>query len=331
MKTSKTGETMKTAKICLIMLIPLYFINCKPSTESLKLMNEAKETFGVIPAAMPGAENDSAERVELGKTLYFDKALSVDDTISCNSCHNLENSGNGTDNAMVSTGVDGQKGGRNSPTVLNAGFHVAQFWDGRAADLKEQAKGPILNPIEMGMPDANAVIAKVKTNKKYLGLFKKAFPDAEESITYDNLAEAIAAFERTLITKDRFDDFINGNARALTPDEQTGLTHFMEKGCSSCHNGNLIGGNSYRKLGLANEYTTTDVGRFEVTKATEDKFVFKVPSLRNIANTGPYFHDGSIKTLEDAVKKMGWHQLDLKLSDEETSKIVLFLKALSAK
>ncbi|MES0492144.1 MAG: cytochrome c peroxidase [Leptospirales bacterium] len=320
---------MKTLHFTLLISLSLSFLFCKPSAATLALMEEAKDTFGIVPDTMPGSENDTPERIELGKKLYFDVILSKDDTISCNSCHNLNEDGNGTDNAAVSTGIDGQQGGRSAPTVLNAGFHIAQFWDGRAENLKEQAKGPILNPIEMGMKNANAVISKLKATEDYPELFKKAFPDAENALTYDNLAEAIAAFERTLISKNRLDNFIAGSARALTSDEQTGLRIFLDTGCTNCHNGVAIGGSMYQKIGLVNEFETKDLGRFEVTNNGADKFVFKVPSLRKIAETGPYFHDGSIATLKEAIKKMAWHQLGAELKEDEVNKIEAFLKALN--
>ena len=319
---------MKTLRFTLLLSLSLSFLFCKPSAETVKLMEEAKDIFGVLPETMPGSENDTPEIIELGKKLYFDTLLSKDDTVSCNSCHNLLDDGNGTDNAAVSTGIDGQKGGRSAPTVLNAGFHIAQFWDGRAEDLKAQAKGPILNPIEMGMDDAEAVISKLKNTEDYPELFKKAFPDEENPLTYDNLAEAIAAFERTLISKNRLDDFIAGSARALTSDEQAGLRLFLDTGCTNCHNGVAIGGSMYQKIGLVNEFETKDVGRFAVTNDPNDKFVFKVPSLRNITETSPYFHDGSIATVEEAIKKMAWHQLGKELKEDEVNKITAFLKAL---
>lgn len=239
----------------------------------------------------------------------------------------------GVDNNQFSNGAPaGTIGGRNSPTVLNAGFHLAQFWDGRAADLTEQAKGPILNPVEMAMPSEEAVVKKIGAIEEYQTLFKAAFPEAKEAITYDNLAFAIAAFESTLITKDRFDDFLGGDAKALSAEEKKGLKSFMDAGCMSCHNGPLLGGNSYQKMGLLNPYANTkDLGRYDVTKKDADKYFFKVPSLRNVALTAPYFHDGASATLEDAVQQMAHLQLNKKLSDEEVKSIVTFLGALTDK
>lgn len=301
-----------------------------PSSADLRA--KAKEILGVIPDKMPGAENDTREQIELGRKLYFDTRLSVNQTQSCNSCHAVDKNRAGVDNEPTSPGAGGKRGGRNSPTVLNAGFHLAQFWDGRAATLEDQAKGPILNPIEMGMPDEATVLKRLKDDKDYQKQFARAFPAASEKITYDNVAKAIAAFERTLITRDRFDDFLKGNDRALTAAEQAGLNLFLEVGCTTCHNGALIGANAYHKVGLINAYeNTSDLGRFEVSKDESDKFKFKVPSLRNVALTGPYFHDGKSATLEESVKKMAWMQLGRELTPEETKSIVAFLHALSDK
>ncbi len=315
----------------IFLMVVLGLVSCGPSQETKDLQVKAKQMFGALPAKMPGSENDTEALISLGKKLYFEKKLSQNNSQSCNSCHNIEGKAAGVDNLPTSPGAFGKNGDRNSPTVLNAGFHFAQFWDGRAADLKAQAKGPILNPVEMAMPSEGEVIKRLKEDAEYPSLFSKAFPSAKEALTYDNLAEAIAAFERTLVTSSRFDDFVNGDHKALTAEEQAGLNTFVASGCSSCHNGNLFGGNSYRKVGQVNPYETTDLGRFNVTKDPTDKFFFKVPSLRNIALTGPYFHDGKVSTLEDAVKKMAYHQLGITMKDEDTSKIVKFLATLSDK
>ena len=311
-------------------MILMAVIACGPSKESLELQKKAKSALGVLPDKMPGSEKDTADLVSLGEKLYFDNRLSVNDSQSCNSCHNVKDKKGGVDNKPTSAGAFGKNGDRNSPTVLNAGFHIAQFWDGRAATLADQAKGPILNPGEMAMPSEKAVIEKL-SKTEYPELFAKAFPGEKEKLTYDNLAKAIAAFERTLKTSDRFDDWLKGDLKALSPAEEKGLATFIEVGCVGCHYGATLGGTSYRKLGERNEYKTQDLGRFNVTKNEAEKFFFKVPSLRNILLTGPYFHDGSIATIEDAVKKMGYHQLNKELSDEEVKSIVTFFGALTDK
>lgn len=294
-----------------------------------------KSALGVIsplPAQMPGAEKDSPEKVALGKKLFFEKKLSQNQTQSCNTCHSVDRRLGGVDNEPTSPGAFGKRGGRNSPTVLNAGFHLAQFWDGRAATLEDQAKGPILNPIEMAMPDQATVLARLNSDKKYVRDFKKAFPGEAQPVTYDNLAKAIAAFERTLVTQDRFDDFLKGDDSALSARELRGLNTFITVGCTTCHNGPVVGGNSYRKVGAVNPYPNSkDRGRIEITKEEEDELVFKVPSLRNITLTHPYFHDGAEKTLPEAIRTMGWIQLGQKLTDEQVGDIAAFLGALTDK
>jgi cytochrome c peroxidase len=300
-----------------------------PSTTALRA--KAKELLGPIPDRMPGGEADTPARVELGRKLYFEKKLSIDNTLSCNSCHRIDEFRGGVDNEPTSPGFKAQRGDRNSPTTLNAGFHFAQFWDGRAENLKAQAKGPVLNPVEMAMPAEAEVIKRLKADTTYPKVFAQAFPGATDPVNYDNMAEAIAAFERTLITRDRFDDFQKGDDQALTAAELKGLQLFTTIGCTTCHVGPLIGGNSYQKIGLIHPYETKDLGREQATKEEEDRGRFKVPSLRNIAITAPYFHDGKIATLRDAVVKMAYHQLDKKLSDDEVEVLVAYLYSLTDK
>lgn len=321
---------MKKLIIASIAMIAVTTVSCGKKTE---LMMNANKIFKPVLDKMPGSEGDTPELVELGKKLYFDNALSVNDTQSCNSCHRLDEKRGGDDGNPVSPGAIGGKfGGRNAPTTLNAGFHLAQFWDGRAADLKAQAKGPILNPVEMGMPTEGDVVEKIKGMEEYQKMFGKVFHDEKDAITYDNIAHAIAAFERTLHTHDRFDDFLNGDNSALSDAEKKGLETFMKTGCIQCHNGMTIGGNSYQKMGVFHPYENkSDMGRYDVTKNDTDKYVFKVPSLRNIALTAPYFHDGKVETLEEAVKLMGKLQLNKDLNDEEIKSIVTFLKSLTDK
>ncbi|MCB1174613.1 MAG: c-type cytochrome [Leptospiraceae bacterium] len=322
-------QSLLTASAVLFSLIFVW--NCGPDKETQALIDQSHQTFGVIPEKMPGAENDTPALISLGEKLYHDTRLSINEKQSCNTCHNVKDNGNGTDNLQFSPGApDGTKGGRNAPTVLNAGFHLAQFWDGRAADLKEQAKGPVLNPVEMAMPDEATVVKRLAADAQYKEAFSKAFPEASDAISYDNMAAAIASFERTLRTTDRFDEFMNGKGGALDANEKAGLKTFMEVGCIQCHNGPLLGGTSYRKMGQINAYkNTADKGRFDVTKNPADLYFFKVPSLRNVALTGPYFHDGSVPELSEAVREMAWLQLGKKLSEQETANIVAFLKSLN--
>ncbi|MBM7422285.1 cytochrome-c peroxidase [Spongiibacter marinus] len=292
------------------------------------LRAQAQAFFKPLPAAMPGSENDTPERIALGEQLYFETALSTNGSQSCNSCHQVDNNGAGVDNEPTSPGALGERGGRNSPTSFNAGFHIAQFWDGRAADLKAQAKGPILNPVEMAMPDEATAEQRLR-DAGYATAFAKAFPNAEPALSYDNMAEAIAAFERTLITRDRFDEFLAGDDQALNAAEKQGLKTFISTGCIACHSGATLGGTMYQKMGVVNAYAnTSDIGRQEVTGKASDRFVFKVPALRDISRTAPYFHDGAAKTLDEAVKQMAWLQLGRSLSDADTASIVTFLNAL---
>ena len=289
-----------------------------------------KAVFAPLPEVAASQENPiTPQKVALGKRLYLDTRLSQDETISCNSCHNLKTFG--VDNEPTSPGHKGQRGGRNSPSSFNAALHATQFWDGRAANVEEQALGPILNPIEMAMPSSPAVLERLKKDKTYPAEFAAAFPGEKDPITYPNVGKAIGAFERTLITPSRFDDFLKGDDNALTPEEKKGAQLFVQTGCTACHNGVGIGGNMFQKLGLVKPYPTTDMGRYQVTKNEADKMMFKVPSLLNVAKTGPYFHDGSVKTLEEAVSKMAEYQLGRQLTPEQVNEIVTFLNALTAK
>jgi len=300
--------------------------------EPATLRTNALKVISVLPDKMPGAEKDSPTLVDLGKKLYFEKALSINGKQSCNSCHAVDAGRAGVDNEPTSPGAFGKRGGRNSPTTLNAGFHLAQFWDGRAPDLKEQAKGPILNPVEMAMPAEPVVVERLKADKDYPRLFAAAFVGESDPVNYENLARAIAAFERTLVTHDRFDDFLKGQTEVLTSAESRGLHTFLTLGCTTCHNGPLLGGNSYQKVGLIKPYENqADVGRAAITKDDDDKLKFKVPSLRNIAATHPYFHDGKIGTLNEAVRRMADLQIGIQLTKEQEADLVAFLQTLTGK
>ena len=288
----------------------------------------AASIFGVLPAVAVNAANPlTPEKVDLGRMLYYDPRLSKNHDISCNSCHLLASFGQ--DAEPTSPGHRGQRGGRNSPTVYNAALHVSQFWDGRAVDVEEQAKGPVLNPIEMAMPSEAAVVAVLNSIPGYVDAFAAAFPEDPEPLNYDNMARAIGAFERNLLTPGRFDEFLQGDVDKLSDTELAGLETFIETGCITCHMGPLVGGSVYQKLGLVKVYETDDQGRFELTGVEADRMVFKVPSLRNIAETGPYLHDGSIVTLEQVVSIMAEHQLGKTLSAEENASIRAFLAALT--
>ncbi|NPB06158.1 MAG: cytochrome-c peroxidase [Aquificae bacterium] len=307
-----------------------------------KLLEEARKFFEPLPKVAENPDNPINDaKVLLGKMLYYDPRLSKSGFISCNSCHNLARYG--VDNLPTSIGHRWAIGPRNAPTVYNAAIHVAQFWDGRAKDVEEQALGPIVNPIEMAMPTPEEAVKVVKSIPQYVELFKKAFPNEKDPVTYENIGKAIGAFERTLMTPSRFDEFLKGNTDALTPQEKRGLKTFIEVGCASCHNGAGVGGHMFTKFGQVTEYwkeiypyvlkdkpaITVDFGRFGVTKKEQDMFVFKVPSLRNIEHTYPYFHDGSVWSLEDAVQIMAKTQLGKELTEQQVKDIVAFLKALT--
>jgi cytochrome c peroxidase len=292
-----------------------------------ELLKQAQEMFKVIPATLVDKTKE-ASKIALGEKLYFEKKLSINNTISCNSCHMLDKFG--VDNEATSPGHDGTRGGRNSPSSYNAALHFRQFWDGRAKDVEEQALGPILNPIEHGLRTEKDAIEKIST-PEYVAMFNKAFPGEKNPMLYKNIGRAIGAFERTLMTPSRFDDYLKGDIHALNEQERAGLETFMQVGCTSCHNGVAIGGTSYQKLGVVKKYPTKDLGRYEVTKKRRDKYKFKVPGLRNVTKTQPYFHDGSIKTLSEAIDVMAEYQLNKKLTKEEIASIKSFLSSLTAK
>lgn len=313
--------------ISVICISGIGILACACSTASAD-DNAWKGAFQPLPDAAVAAEHPlTPEKIALGKSLYMDTRLSKNNKLSCNSCHNISTFG--VDNEPTSPGHEGTRGGRNSPSSFNAALHIAQFWDGRAKDVETQALGPILNPIEMGMESETKVVEKLKKDPKTVAAFKAAFPGQADPLTYKNIGEAIGAFERTLITPSRFDLYLKGDEAALTDAEKAGGKLFVQTGCTACHMGSTLGGQLYQKLGLVKDYPTTDLGRFEVTKNEGDKKLFKVPSLRNVAKTSPYFHDGSVKTLEEAVSKMAEYQLGKNLSNEEIASIVTFLNSLT--
>jgi len=264
------------------------------------------------------------QKVLLGKKLFFDPILSSDGTIACASCHDLTDGGD--DGRQFSIGIGGQKGSINAPTVYNAVFNFRQFWDGHAEDLKEQAFGPMENPVEMGQTMDKAVI-KIKKDTSYSSAFAKVYADG---VTAKNIADAIAEYEKILITPNApFDLYLKGEKDAISQKAKEGYRLFESKGCILCHNGINIGGNFFNKFGIFKDANSSATGRYKITGREEDRFVFKVPSLRNIALTAPYMHDGRAKTLTDAVEIMTEHQLGRYMSPEEIENIVAFLKSLS--
>lgn len=290
-----------------------------------EVLKTSQALFKPLPKKM-AKEDIPPEMSDLGRSLYYEKRLSKDGTISCNSCHNLQKYG--VDGEPTSLGVGGHRGGRNAPTVYNAALHVAQFWDGRAPDVEAQASGPMLNPVEMAMDQA-LVEKRLKALPEYSEKFKKAFPGQQDPVTLDNAAHAIAAFERGLVTPAPFDRFLAGDTSALSHKQIEGLQLFVGVGCASCHNGPGVGGAQFQKLGVKKPYPLTDHGRIEVTGKEADRDKFKVPSLRNIAETGPYFHDGKVATLSEGINLMAEHQLGKTLTEDEVSKIESFLGSLT--
>lgn len=332
-------------KIIIITTISFFILSCgsKPKEisavdkESLSYALAAKkhiDNFEQLPRSSSNPKNrKTAAKLELGHTLFYDTRLSLEGKNSCNSCHNLATYG--VDNKATSVGDAGELGGRNSPTVLNASLHASQFWDGRAKDVEEQAGMPILNPVEMAIPNKEFLIKRLKGIPAYVQAFKAAFPEDEESLTYENLTYAIGVFERELLTPSRFDEFLSGDDNALTVQEKKGFLSFNLLGCVSCHSGAVLGGQQLQKFGLYDEYSKltqsekVDFGRYEATAKESDKFIFKVPSLRNVAKTAPYFHDGSVEKLEDAVQVMGMTQLGRALTKDEVENITAFLSSLT--
>ncbi|MEA1918404.1 MAG: cytochrome-c peroxidase [Campylobacterota bacterium] len=273
--------------------------------------------------ALPQSITVDEAKASLGKSLFFDPILSQDGTISCAHCHKLEEGGD--DNLKFSFGVKGQEGTINSPTVFNSVYNFRQFWDGRASDLQDQAAGPIENPVEMANTFKNLIpiLEKSVYKKRFDALYK-------EGITKNSITDAIAEYEKTLITPNApFDLYLRGNEDAISLDQKEGYQLFKSKGCITCHHGINIGGNLYNKFGILQDAQSKNLGRYNVTHNERDKYYFKVPSLRNIAKTGPYFHDGRTDNLYDAVVIMAKHQLGRKISEDEIKKIVLFLESLN--
>jgi cytochrome c peroxidase len=285
--------------------------------------------FAALPQVMEDSANPITDaKVELGRRLYYETRLSAGRDISCNDCHDLNRYG--ADTGAVSDGHQGKKGSRNSPTVYNAAGHIAQFWDGRAPDVEAQALGPILNPVEMAMPDAPAVMGRLKADAEYRRMFAAAFPGERDPMTYPNLGRAIGAFERKLVTPARWDRFLRGEDSALSNAEKAGFNTFVATGCAGCHRGTYVGGGMYMKAGLVRSWPdTSDPGRMAVTRQAADRMLFKVPSLRNVERTGPYFHTGTVRSLDTAVAWMARYQLGKELEPRQVAQIVTWLSTLT--
>jgi len=339
---NQTILVMKKLFIPVILAIMVFSFGCKNKqskeqtsgiqADSVLLM--AKNLFQPLPTEAANPDNAvTPEKVLLGKTLYYDNRLSLNNTESCNTCHNLATFG--VDNRSTSPGDNGKLGTRNSPTSLNAALHFVQFWDGRMKDVEEQAGGPVMNPAEMGMPDEKVVMARLAKNEGYKKMFAAAFPEEKQPVTFINMRKSIAAFERTLLTPGKFDMFLEGDLTALNEQELKGAKTFMETGCTACHVGPLLGGNMFQKYPLFGTHkeltgsTVDDLGKMQATKNEADMYMFKVPALRNVAETWPYLHDGSVKDLDKTVQIMAKGQLNKELTAEQTTEISAFLKALT--
>lgn len=320
--------------ILLVLSVLIFWWTERPSLRhtsqiSAKPVSASMTNEPITP--LPMSIELDARKVALGQQLFHDAQLSGDNSISCSSCHSLDTGG--TDRLVHSVGMGAQNGSINAPTVFNSGFNFKQFWDGRAATLEEQVDEPTHNPIEMAS-DWPHIIEKLSRSQKYLSDFGALYADG---IQGGNVRDAIATFERSLITPNsHFDKYLRGERDALTSEEVEGYRFFKEYGCASCHQGINVGGNLFEKFGVMGDYfatrgsiTKADLGRFNITNNEGDKYVFKVPSLRNVAITGPYFHDGSARTLADAVTVMSVYQLGRPLTATETEAIVKFLKTLT--
>jgi cytochrome c peroxidase len=323
-----------TVFLCFAAAMFLLVAGCSKKTETSSApavtIDQARlQMFQPLPESMQSSTNQiTDEKVNLGRMLYYEPRLSKSQKISCNSCHMLDKYG--VDGQPTSDGHKGMKGDRNSPTVYNAAGHFVQFWDGRAADVEEQAKGPVMNPVEMAMPSQKQVAAVLKSMPEYVEAFKKAFPEDKDPINYENMAKAIGAFERKLVTPSRWDRFLRGDAKALTNEEKAGFNLFYETGCQVCHAGAYLGGDKYQVIGLVKPWPdTADHGREKVTKNPADRMMFKVPGLRNVVETKPYFHNGKVETLEQAVSRMAEYQLGKSLNDGQVKSILTWMKSLT--
>jgi len=300
------------------------------------LLKQAKQIFGPLPQVMSSEKNPiTREKVELGKILFYETRISIDGTVSCARCHPIGLYA--ADGLKKSIGNNCKLNPRNAPTLFNAAGQISAHWIGNRTDVEDQARQSVIGPPSFGMPSYEAVEKKLKEIKGYVELFKRAFPAEADPITVDNLAKAVGAFERTLVTPSRFDAFLTGDVAALNEQEKRGLKTYMETGCIMCHFGPYAGGQTYQKSGIFEPYwkytksEPIDEGRFVVTKNEADKYVFKVPIHRNVAKTSPYFHDGSVDKLEDAIWIMGKIQLGKDLNKSQVEEIVTFLKSLTGK
>jgi len=303
----------------------------RPSVPATSDNDFPEWALGLIPplkspqlASSPAAD----AQVALGRALYNETLLSKDRDVSCNSCHPLSEWG--TASRLAPSGVARCNSRLDIPSVYNAAVEVDLFWDGRAHSVEEQARESIRSPLEMAMPDESTAVARLKASGKYAAAFRAAFPQDQDPLTFANIARALGAFERGLVTPSRWDEFLGGNKEAVTPQEKQGFATFVNKGCSDCHNGMAVGGRMYQVAGEVRPWPLqSDSGRFAATHEAEDLFVFRVPPLRNIEKTGPYFDTGVITDLAEAVRLMARYQRGINLSEEEVGQIVAWLRTLT--
>lgn len=318
----------------LILLLVISHVAFADSDDTL--IKRATQILGPLPASMQSEQNPiTTEKVKLGKMLFYEPRISVDGTVSCSKCHPIALYG--ADGLSKSVGHNCKENPRNDPTVFNAASQISEHWIGNRTSVEDQAKQSVIGPPAFGMPSYESVEKVLRSYKEYGTLFKMAFPSDKEPVTVDNFAKAIGAFERTLITPAPFDAFLKGDKDAMTAQQKRGLGTFIDQGCVGCHFSPYVGGQMYQKFGIFEPYEKytksekVDEGRYAVTKNESDKYVFKVPVLRNVAMTPPYFHDGSVDKLADAVWIMGKIQLGKDLPKEQVQDIEVFLHALTGK
>jgi len=326
---------MKRTHIALTVTIAL--VACPPAMaapDDVELLKQAQQLFAPLPKDLATPDFPTTkERVTLGRSLFFDTRFSIDGTVGCATCH--QPALYGTDGRPRSIGVKGRPHPRHAPTVLNAALQFIIHWRGDRTNAEDQVAQSLLSPITSGQPDDQAVLARVNGIPGYPPMFKAAFPHDPEPVSRKNMALAIGAFERTLVTPSRFDDYLKGDVGTLSAKEQSGLSKFVSVGCIACHNGPGVGGGMYQKFGVMEDYWNVthsdpiDKGRADVTNKNEDLYMFKVPTLRNVEMTPPYFHDGSVATLSEAVKVMARLQLGAKLDEGDVEDIVSFLRSLT--
>jgi cytochrome c peroxidase len=327
---------MKTSTACLALALGLNLCNVAPGSaaDNDDLLKQAREFFAPLPKTMATEQRPSTPAlIELGRALFFDPRMSVDGTASCARCH--QPALYGTDALAKSHGHHDKLNFRNAPTVLNAALQVKQHWIGDREDVEDQATKSLIGAASFGNTDFDTPMARIKSIAGYLPMFRAAFPNDTDAVTPANWGRAIGTYERTLVSRSRFDDLLEGKLDALTAAEREGLQTFINTGCVACHNGVGVGGGEFKKFGVIEDYWKAtsskdiDEGRFLSTKSPDDRYVFKVPSLRNVAVTGPYFHDGSVGSLEDAVRDMARLQLGLTAGDKQVRDIVAFLRSLT--